>query len=1083
MEPAPSKPPEARMLSDSDIVKVSGVPDLKIIRYPELAQLATWSDLTNNSGTAAAVLYLTEDANTGHWIAAFNGPNDTAVVFDPLGMALDSEGTMLSPEKRAALGQNTKQFARLLVTAEKEGKKPSVNHTDFQEFAPNVNTCGRWVALRIRHRDKDSKAFRAFVADAMRQAGTKDADEWVASVTGGAMVGSGLVGGMKAGVANRIQRRLLDRQRGEATWQDRTDLLLSEHELDAVAERRRQLRRRTADHIAGVYRRVLQYIDGAMPENDTKFSALTILGLIRQNYMAYPTRDDLYRRFSLDRYPIRVARELADFWQMSRDAHTQRDAQLRAHNTSFIRDPSEPGAMHLPDGVDPKWEVADDADDSGYLVSTRARRAAPCRYSCASIPPPPPPGAGVSESKTGSGPGCVAGTKRRREPGAGVSESKSGSGFLASDKKNATGTARSLGLIPESQQLPSVPASSIDLGELHLSAYNYKYRPHDKRTIQAFVVSDQSAGGSGLVGAGKRARTVLGRLSANIKHPHDDVDRPYVEGRTEAEQRGFVALRRAMHDLGAFIDTLPAGDEKRLVSQWFTDVEEDSYTVPDAVDDFRTLRISEQTKRAMQPLIQRLIEADELLQTAFEEAEELFDGPNDEPEAEPENEGAGFFDTLANGVKGVAERVSGFVRGARLNYSPSADKVLQAHQPWTITNLRLYRVPVQKPISTALNVVSLGRFGAAKKEAGIDTLYHLMLLVNVQSPDGANTALLRVEKNAVINIDRVSEMTGGQEQAVPLPQPTSTFQTFMDKGRAAMGEKTFFLYDAFKNNCQDFVRGLLRANGVLTPEADAFLKQDVAKVQEKSGSFTHKVANFVTDLGARADRALQGGGRRIFGEMHLNQPGYNTYVTTSNPGGLLRPTSEDIPDILARIAGMVEADKQEVYRLKAEVTEEASAYPPATQTAVADIIRQSTRAIRNVRTNTDKNVDLAAVQLELADDIHFLRVASSLKDMINAFVEQLVNYVNSTRLLARTERQLPQDVISERSEVVYERDHPENDAEAPLPPLRSDAPATSENGLAGMGLCSDDVYVSDSDESCCPVSWGEQLADHMQGRS
>jgi hypothetical protein len=217
--------------------------------------------------------------------------------------------------------------------------------------------------------------------------------------------------------------------------------------------------------------------------------------------------------------------------------------------------------------------------------------------------------------------------------------------------------------------------------------------------------------------------------------------------------------------------------------------------------------------------------------------------------------------------------------------------------------------------------------------------------------------------------------------------------------------------------------------------------------------------------------------------MHFNQPGYNTYVTTSNPGGLLRPTSEDIPDILARIAGMIEADKQEVYRLKAEVMEEASAYPPATQTAVADIIRQSTRAIRNVRTSTDKNVDLAAVQLELADDIHRLRVASSLKDMINAFVEQLVNYVNSTRLLARTERQLPQDVISERPEVVYERDHPENDAEAPLPPLRSDAPETSENGLAGMGLCSDEVYVSDSDESCCPVSWGEQLADHMQGRS
>lgn len=1045
MEPASSKPPEARMLSDSDIVKVSGVPDLKIIRYPELAQLATWSDLTNNSGTAAAVLYLTEDANTGHWIAAFNGPNDTAVVFDPLGMALDSEGTMLSPEKRAALGQNTKQFARLLVTAEKEGKKPSVNHTDFQEFAPNVNTCGRWVALRIRHRDKDSKAFHAFVADAMRQAGTKDADEWVASVTGGAMVGSGLVGGVSesktgsgpGGVAGTKRRREPAQRRVTGTQ------LAHAVEVTQPMERAEYAEYRRATNVPGADVSV-RNVRKNMHELNTILAAM---------YAMYP-------------WTPTTTHVLPDNWI-----------------GDWIWEHRGPGDVVLRDEDD-----EDDADE----------------------PPPPPPGAGVSESKSGSG-------FLARLVGAGKLTDASARANAPRPPRHRPNVYGADQENVDPSQPPAEPPSTIDMAiERYLAAqdaWRAAGRPSTgpvadeyfdasdayqalRDAIDArgsgFLASDKknatgtARGESGLVGAGKRKRAELGQLSANIEHPHDDVERLFVEGRTEAEQRGFTALRRAMHNLGAFIDTLPAGDEKRLISQWFTDVEEDSYTVPDAVDDFRTLRISEQTKRAMQPLIQRLIEADELLQTAFEEAEDILgflDDPDDEPEAELENEGAGFFDTLANGVKGVAERVSGFVRGARLNYSPSADKVLQAHQPWTITNLRLYRVPVQKPINTALNVVSLGRFGAAKKEAGIDTLYHLMLLVNVQSPDGANTALLRVEKNAVINIDQVSEMTGGQEQAVPLPQPTSTFQTFMDKGRAAMGEKTFFLYDAFKNNCQDFVRGLLRANGVLTPEADAFLKQDVTKIQEKSGSFTHKVANFVTNLGARADRALQGGGRRIFGEMHLNQPGYNTYVTTSDPGGLLRPTSEDVPDILARIAGMVEADRQEVYRLKAEVTEEASAYPPATQTAVADIIRQSTRAIRNVRTNTDKNVDLAAVQLELADDIHFLRVASSLKDMINAFVEQLVNYVNSTRLLARTERQLPQDVISERSEVVYERDHPENDTEAPPPPPSSDAPATSENGLAGMGMCSDDVYVSDSDESCCPVSWGEQLANHIQGRS
>ena len=176
---------KAAMLTDTDIRNVSGVPDLKILRYPELKNFRTWNDLLSNKGKAAAVLFLTENDTTGHWLAVFDGPAQTAVVFDPLGLGVDAERKMLTPQKNEELGQSEPELARLLVTAEQAGKRPAVNHTDFQEFKASVNTCGRWTALRIAKRHLTPAEFSSFVRESMRADGCKNADDWVTRVTSG----------------------------------------------------------------------------------------------------------------------------------------------------------------------------------------------------------------------------------------------------------------------------------------------------------------------------------------------------------------------------------------------------------------------------------------------------------------------------------------------------------------------------------------------------------------------------------------------------------------------------------------------------------------------------------------------------------------------------------------------------------------------------------------------------------------------------------------------------------------------------------------------------------------------------------
>jgi hypothetical protein len=61
-----------------------------------------------------------------------------------------------------------------------------------------------------------------------------------------------------------------------------------------------------------------------------------------------------------------------------------------------------------------------------------------------------------------------------------------------------------------------------------------------------------------------------------------------------------------------------------------------------------------------------------------------------------------------------------------------------------------------------------------------------------------------------------------------------------------MGEAEYVRYDAVKNNCQRFISEHLKANGLMTPEADKFINQDVRQLLSDPAYGFSKV---ITDLG------------------------------------------------------------------------------------------------------------------------------------------------------------------------------------------------------------------------------------------
>lgn len=168
---------ESTCLSSDQVQELAGG-GIRIIRYPDLDELKNWDELVNSPNQAAAVLFCVDSPESGHWIGAFNS-DDGAHIFDPLGLALDSERKHISAEAREELDQQNPEFARLLETTD---LKPHVSRVDFQENVPNVNTCGRWVALRIKNRLLTDADFAKRVFEASKAAGM-DPDEWVVNKT------------------------------------------------------------------------------------------------------------------------------------------------------------------------------------------------------------------------------------------------------------------------------------------------------------------------------------------------------------------------------------------------------------------------------------------------------------------------------------------------------------------------------------------------------------------------------------------------------------------------------------------------------------------------------------------------------------------------------------------------------------------------------------------------------------------------------------------------------------------------------------------------------------------------------------
>ena len=190
----------------------------------------------------------------------------------------------------------------------------------------------------------------------------------------------------------------------------------------------------------------------------------------------------------------------------------------------------------------------------------------------------------------------------------------------------------------------------------------------------------------------------------------------------------------------------------------------------------------------------------------------------------------------------------------RSDYPQDQKNLIGDFGDMTVRHIRIGRTPLPTLLNTAINLATLGAFKKALNRSPYDKLYHLFIILTL---DNGKTMLL--EKNAAINmqLNPPTPPKGTTYLDVNAIPSTLTFKLLLENTKTLMSTK-FFPYDSIKNNCQDFILSVFKANHLLTQPIVDFVKQDVNGLF-KNFNNTKKLMNAVTNLGGVADIAMKGG--------------------------------------------------------------------------------------------------------------------------------------------------------------------------------------------------------------------------------
>jgi hypothetical protein len=195
----------------------------------------------------------------------------------------------------------------------------------------------------------------------------------------------------------------------------------------------------------------------------------------------------------------------------------------------------------------------------------------------------------------------------------------------------------------------------------------------------------------------------------------------------------------------------------------------------------------------------------------------------------------------------------------RKTYAPAHQKIIEDYGLNTITSIKVGRKPLSSVLNAVLNVVSLGIYKKWIQSSEYDSLFHLFALISLN-----NGKTILIEKRASIDMVVIKKNytppAYTEFAQVVIEHPDIQFKTLLDNTEKLQG-KNYFIYNAETNNCQKFISDMLKSNGLLTPELNTFINQDVTSLFDKL-KYSKGLINATTGLGTTIDILSKGGLRK-----------------------------------------------------------------------------------------------------------------------------------------------------------------------------------------------------------------------------
>lgn len=192
------------------------------------------------------------------------------------------------------------------------------------------------------------------------------------------------------------------------------------------------------------------------------------------------------------------------------------------------------------------------------------------------------------------------------------------------------------------------------------------------------------------------------------------------------------------------------------------------------------------------------------------------------------------------------------MKGEGLGKLPTdVERLLEKNRDKIISKITIFRLPLQKELTAALNALTDNSVKKFLKKNDIDKLYHLGVFLETDGGDfvydkQANFSFVEAPKGFLkqpkIETSPVSNLPDGL-----------TIGGLFDAGKKRMKSK-FYYYSALKYNCQFFIKESLEAIGA---DFDVqFVMQDLTNLVKRIPEWKRRFGIALTSLAREADKIV-----------------------------------------------------------------------------------------------------------------------------------------------------------------------------------------------------------------------------------